>query len=209
MKKIICLILALACSLAFVACGSSANIFEVIENSEPTRIRTQTLYTRTSTGRTYEGLYETVIDGEDFVFDYEYQQKAKPSADSTAENAVEVVSGTVIYEDGRFSTDGGETWFTEAPAVDYMQLKLNLTKKTVGKHTVSSDKSQLTATITAEQVEEIFGFKVSAETVDLTVTVVGQYLSGIRLAFAVADGTVVVETSYTYEYIPEEETPAE
>ena len=135
MKKIICLLLALACSFALFSCGEEEveeapedALIAIAGNSEPTQIKTYTYYTETSTEIVYKGEYTTVYDGESFVLDYTYEKKAVVSLDEIFEGSVQTVPGQVMYKDGKYSTDGGETWTIEAPDATALAIKLNVAK---------------------------------------------------------------------------------
>ena len=70
MKKIICLLLVIACSLVLFACNdgiSESDFFEMIEESAPTGITIKTFHTRPN-GIVYEGFYQTTVTEDGFVF---------------------------------------------------------------------------------------------------------------------------------------------
>jgi len=202
MKKIICLILALACCFALFACGKTDETLEAflasVNASEPTDITTLTTHTRGDVY--YNGTYETVITENGFVFTYEYEEKAPVTADSTTGSVI-TKSGEIVYDGQKYLLNGEPT--TAAPEVAYMSLTLNLTAQTIGEYRLSRDGNTITAEISADQVKAIFGTEISATTATLTVKLAGNRLSRVNLAYTTTDGTeVLVETSYTYTPTP-------
>ena len=198
MKKIICLILALACCFALFACGETDETLEAylgaINASEPTNITTLTTHTRGDVY--YNGIYETVITADGFVFNYEYEEKAPVTADSTTGSVI-TKSGEIVYDGKTYVVNGEAT--TVAPDMAYMSLTLNLTAETVGEYRLSRDGNTLTAEISSEQVKAIFGTEISATAATLTLKLAGGRLSRVNLAYTTLDNTeVFVETSYTY-----------
>ena len=199
MKKIICLVLALACCFAFLACGKTDETLEaylgIVNASEPTNITTKTTHTRGDVD--YGGMYTTVLTEDGFVFTYEYEEKAPVTADSTTGSVI-TKSGEIVYNGQYYVVDGGEPT-TAAPDVAYMSLTLKLTAETIGEYTISRDGSTLTAKLSAEQVKAIFGTEISGTDATLTLKTAGGRLSRVNLAYTTTEGTaVLIETSYTY-----------
>lgn len=205
MKKIVCLILALTCVFALFACGEddpTTAIFEMIEASEPNGIQTQTTHTREN-GVSYKGLYVTKITDGGFTFSYSYQTPATVSPDADPSSSIQTNEGEILYNGSQYSTDGGASWFTEAPDVAYMGIKLALTPENIGESELSRDGKTVIAKLSAEQITSIFGTTVSAENAELRITVDGTRLSKVSLTYTTANGTsVIVDTSYTYEPAP-------
>ncbi len=203
MKKIVCLILAVACCFALFACGeevhSQAEFFTMIEGSEPTNIQTQTSLVRPN-GISYNGYYVTAMTDDGFVFDYQYEQRAAIVAGGTNEGSKEVKSGEIVYKNGLYSVDGGD-FVAEAPDVDYLGLKLDINATTLpdGSFEMSRDGKTMIAELSAAQIKTILGIDAAADTVELRITVDGVRLSKISVAYTTAEGSeVLVETSYTY-----------
>ncbi len=198
MKKIICLILALACCVALFACGGKGDetleaYLATVNASEPTNITTLTNHTRSDVS--YTGMYETQMTKDGFVFTYEYEEKAPVTLDGTG--SVITKSGEIVYDGKQYVVDGVPT--SVAPDVAYMSLALNLTADNIGEYKLSKDGNTLTAEISAEQVKAIFGTGISAAAATLKLVVAGGRLSGVELAYTTTDGTgVLIKTSYTY-----------
>lgn len=198
MKKIICLILALACCFALFACDKGDETLEAylgaVNASEPTNITTLTTHTRADVY--YNGIYQTTMTDDGFVFNYEYEEKAPVTADSTTGSVI-TKSGEIVYDGTTYMVDGEPT--TVAPNVAYMSLTLNLTAENIGEYRLSRDGNTLTAELSAEQVKAIFGTEISATAATLTLKLAGGRLSRVNLAYTTLDNTeVFVETSYTY-----------
>lgn len=199
MKKIICLVLALACCFALFACNKTDETLEaflgVVNSSEPTNITTLTTHTRQDVY--YSGEYKTEMTEDGFVFTYEYEEKAPVVAGSTTGSVV-TKKGEIVYDGNSYVVNGGEPT-TAAPDVAYMSLTLNLTAQNIGEYRLSRDGNTLTAELSADQVKAIFGTEISATAATLTLKIAGGRLSRVNLEYTTADSTeVLVETSYTY-----------
>ena len=199
MKKIICLILALACCFTFFACGKTDETLEeyldVVNATNASNITTKTTHTRGDV--VYKGMYETEMTEDGFVFTYEYEEKAPVVAGSTTGSVI-TKSGEIVYNGQYYVVNGGEPT-TAAPDVAYMSLTLKLTSETIGEYTLSRDGNTLTAKLSAEQVKAIFGTDISATNATLTLKTAGGRLSRVNLAYTTTEGTdVLIETSYTY-----------
>lgn len=199
MKKIICLILALACCFALFACGDVDETLEgylaVVNASEPTNITTKTTHTRGDVD--YSGMYTTEITADGFVFTYDYEEKAPVTADSTTGSVI-TKTGEIVYNGQYYVVNGGEPT-TAAPDVAYMSLTLKLTAETIGEYSLNRDGTQLTTKLSAEQVKAIFGTDISATNATLTIKLAGGRLYEVKLAYTTTEGTdVLIETSYTY-----------
>lgn len=209
MKKIVCLILALACVFALASCGGSANSFiELVNESEPTKITTVTSFNDGE--RTFSGKFETLIDGSDFELTYSYERYTVPGENDDPDAFVTTEAGTVYYKDGKYSTDG-ETWFAEMPDAATQQVKLALTKKNLGDYTVSKDGKTLTTSVTSEQAEAMFGINVeAAEDVEITIQHDGTFLRSLQIYYTTENAeAVTISTSYSYVPVnqPEPEEP--
>ena len=197
MKKIICLLLALTCCVAFFSCDKEdvtlGAYLAAVNASEPTNITTLTNHTRADVS--YTGMYETEMTKDGFVFTYEYEEKAPITLDGTG--SVTTKAGEIVYDGKQYIVNGEPT--SVAPDVAYMSLTLNLTADNIGEYKVSRDGNTLTAEISAEQVKAIFGTEISATAATLSLSIAGGRLSRVKLAYVTADNTdVYIETSYTY-----------
>ena len=83
-------------------------------------------------------------------------------------------------------------------AEDETNHTLNLTAETVGEYRLSRDGNTLTANISADQVQAIFGTEISTTAATLTLKIAGNRLSRVILEYTTADDPAVyIETSYT------------
>ena len=205
MKKILCLLLALACAFSLFACKSEdvMDLFvQTVEASNATKITTRYSYTDAS-GEVFNGSFVTEIDGEDFVLNYDYERYA--TIEEAADSYKVSVEGSVYYKDGKYSEDG-ETWFTTAPDTGAIAIKFNLDKANLGEYTLSPDGNTLNATLTAEQALAVLGADLDISgTAELTVVTNGKYLTSVSVNYTTAsNGTVTLDTSYTYNTVAAE-----
>lgn len=206
MKKLVCLFLILACSLALFACGKDKEpeirpedvLLEVVNASEPTKITTMSCYNHTASGIKYNGTYTTVLTADGFVFDYEYQQKAVVEPGASPDNPVETKKGSVIYAGGLYSEDGGETWKSEAPDTGALNVALNLSKDNLGTYTVSKDGKSISAVVNSEAAKNLFGLNIASDAINVKITTNGKYLTQINISYETEAAEVSIDTSYAY-----------
>ncbi len=204
MKKIICLLLALTCVFAFASCNEDENpdkaFFDIVNASEPTRIKTLTAYA-VGEDDPLNGTYETVINDDGVVFNYSFQRYATiedaENPDLEIDGNVVTESGKVYYKDGRYSTDN-ENWFSEAPDVAASAITLNLSLETLTEYELNDAKTTLTATLSADEAEAVLGVKLSADgDIALSVSTNGTYLTRVSVEYKTANATVTINTSYS------------
>ena len=200
MKKIIALFLALTCVFALFSCGGGDEQAEAFINlvnaSKPTKITT--LSTLTSDGVSFGGKYETFVDGDNFEMNYRYQRPATIE-DANEDGYIFTEEGKIIYKDGKYSTDGGESWGTAVPDTGAISVKLSLVAENLGDYSFSKNGYSLSTTLTAEEAEKVLGIKINGtDSVSLVVTTNGTYLTGVTVQYETATSTVVIDTSYTY-----------
>ena len=159
----------------------------------------------------YNGTYVTTMTADGFVFDYEYQQKALVTPGTTSTGAVETVKGQVLYADGQYSTDGGETWKGEAPDTGALNIKLNISKENLGEYTLAKDGKSVTTVINSELAAKLLGVNIASDEIDVKISTNGKYLTEISISYATekADYTIVTSYAYTAIETPSEEAPAE
>jgi hypothetical protein len=208
MKKIISLLLALACAFALFSCGGDdqnpdiAAFANILADSEPTKIVTNTSYN--DGDNTLVGTFETQIFGSDFVMEYNYQTYPEPSAGMDPEAYIVDVPGTVYYHDGLYSTDKGATWGSAAPDTAAMGVKINLDSKHIKSYSVSSDKKTLTVSVDGETAEQILGMSLSAsdDKVRIIISHDGNNIRSILVMYTtVNEATVQLSTSYSYSEV--------
>jgi uncharacterized lipoprotein YehR (DUF1307 family) len=195
MKRLIALLLAITCVFALASCGDSTNdLQKVVLASKPDVIKTLT--TVITGEEVFHGTYLTTINGEDFTFEYSYEQYADIS--EAADSYIKTVEGVVYYKDGKYSEDG-ENWSVENPGVDDKSVKLNLDSENFTEYTLNTDQTSLVATFTSENSEIILGRKIVATgEILLSVSTNGQNLTLVSISYATENGEVRIDTSYTY-----------
>ena len=202
MKKIICLLLILCCTFAVCSCNKKepkgvAKIASIVESSNPTRITTFSDYYLASEtdAATLKGRYFTSImeDGTK-KFEFKYDRFAAVGLDS----AIETVTGSVLYNaDGSVSEDDGATW--TGSGTGYLPYSLVIDESCFDSFTVSEDGNTLSAVISANKAERVFGTKISAEgTILLEVETDGRYLYYVNVSYSTANASVTINTSYDY-----------
>ena len=174
--------------------------FNAVETSKPTQIKTLTYYTEEGKD-SFNGTFETVINGNDFEFKYSYSEVATldniKSPDATLDGNIVTFSGTVYYENGKYSTDR-ETWFTEAPAVTDKAPKLNLNREKLGEYEMNDVKTSLTATLTPEAAAEVLGIVIDADSdIVITVKTNGTYLTRLSVTYTKGTASCRIDTSYS------------
>lgn len=201
MKKILCLILVVCCAASFFACGGDDDgidqaFFDIIESSKPTKITTLSNYSIDGE-QSLLGEFQTVIGEDGFEFTYSYERFAR--IEDAADGNTVTVDGEVIFKNGLYSTDGGNTWDAELPDVDALNFKLNICAENLGGYTLSSDNTELTTTLTAAEAEALLGIKLDTNSdVEVTIKTNGMYLTRVMVYYTTERASVSIETSYTY-----------
>ncbi|HBJ19219.1 MAG TPA: hypothetical protein DDY70_05740 [Clostridiales bacterium] len=205
MKKIISLLLLLACVFAFAACSPTStgpkDIFTLAKSSvSPTRIVTDVTYQEKDGGSIYTGHYVTESEGQNAIMTYEYTRPAR--LDEAADSETKTVKGTIYYKDGKVSTDG-DTYETEA--LVWSGGKFALDKGLLADIQISEDERTLTATLTPENAEKILGTKFDTNgnsNITLTVKSNGTYITNVNITYTSPSGAAVaVRTSRSYNAI--------
>lgn len=204
MKKIISLLLLLACTIGFVACSPATtpekkDIFSLAQSSaSPTRIVTDVTYQEKDGGSTYGGHYVTESEGQNAIMTYEYTRPAR--LDEAAESETKTVKGTMYYKDGKVSTDG-DAYETEA--FTFTGGAFNLDRTLLTDIRISEDERTLTAVIAAENAEKVLGAALQAEgAITLTVKSNGVYITNVNITYTSPSGAAVaVRTSRSYNTI--------
>ncbi len=210
MKKLFSLILALAALLCFAGCDGlstvtppSEDIYKVITSSEPTTITTQVSYV-IENDVTLAATYITRLDGDDSIFEYEYQRLAT-SADVELypDSYIITKSGTTYYKDGLYSYNEGDTWEANGPAPEFAEFYgLSIKKTNLHDAEISEDGKTLTASIKPRKINDALGvdLSIAADTmVDIVIKTNGIRLTDIEISYTTPNGAfVTVGTSYSY-----------
>ena len=158
MKKIVCLLLAIACLLAVVSCGGSkTSISDIVANSKPKTVTTRVYYDGEDD---LSGTYVTMTDGTNSVFEYEYQRYATIA--EMAEGRIKTVKGKIYYKDGKVTANEGETW-ESAEINEIVDFSVNLDESKFKTYSVSRNGKTLTGTITSENSSRVLGSAIDAD----------------------------------------------
>jgi hypothetical protein len=218
MKKIISLLVALTLVFALFSCGGSEldEFADIFENSEPTIITTYV--TQENKTVTLESTQVTTVYSDGFKIEYTRQIPQIPELGMNEDEYIKTVSGEILYHNGQFSVDGGESWTTSMPDPETELIKFDLDAADIEDYEVSRSGKQLTAVLSAEQAAALLGIEVSAneDGVNLTIEHDGRNLRNINISYVTEDKTTVsILTSYTYDAVespfatPEEEPAQE
>ncbi len=209
MKKLFSLMLVLATIFCFAGCdglpstSSGDEIYGIISSSKPTTITTQVSYTLGS-DVVLKATYVTKLDGDDSVFEYEYQRLATSAdAELYPDSYIITKSGTTYYKDGLYSYNEGDSWEANAPASELAEFYgLNIVKTNLHSPVISEDGKTLTASIKPRKIDDTLGVDISIENesmIDITVKTNGTRLTDIEISYTTPNGaSVIVGTSYSY-----------
>lgn len=177
MKKILIILLALACAFTMFSCGGDSvkGFDKAIKDTKPTVVNV-VIETETALGLLKANYETTYAEDGSFTINYSYE-KFNGISEGAAEDVIAVVSGTVTCDkDGNYS-DGGALVGTATTATG---AKIKLGKKM--EYSVSRDGNVLTATIKAANTKSVLGAEFPAD---------------VTLVLTKAEGKIV---SYTINY---------
>lgn len=210
MKKIVSIILvltlALGAMLTLASCaGEEKDIYTIANTSAATSVNTQVFYT-TAEGDDLGGFYFMKSAGNDAIIEYSYKRLQHPEEVLQGANMQRIISvGSqenpckTYYYEGKYYDDGETTPWVGAPSEIQFIFNLDSTKMLTS--SVSGDGMTLTATITPENCEAMFGFDLDAneENIALSVVAVAGYLNKVELRCTTDDGAnVTIVSSYSY-----------
>lgn len=226
MKKIIAIILAAACIFAFASCGDSGNnektLGEAVESfkqmyaiSEPTKIITNhTTQIGNVTLIGEETLVTGTIDGKVATV-YEYWYEELTSIDEGGGEIIydvkNVISGSEEYLEGEGVRIDGGSWkkngLNFAPSQG--DIAINISESLI--KDASFTETTLSFTVSAENVEEVFGEGTEIEgDVKVSISSDGAVITGIIIQYVVEgeinddditypDLVISISTSYSYD----------
>ena len=191
-KRILTAVLLLICmvfsTLVVTSCGGGSDMdaFEsAIENTAPTKIEGEiALYTGTAELK-IEYTAEIAEDGT-FTVNYSYNKLADASSGTSSDLYVPV-TGTVTYDGTKYSDDSiaGKI----ATAAVMLDLGADM------EYSVSSDGNVLTATVAAEDTEDVFGIDYAAD-VSFTLAQADEKIVSLALEYTLETGEVVKAECY-------------
>ena len=213
MKKIIAIILALAALFSLSACNNDeegptiADVTAMYASSAPTKIVTTTtqIIGDTVTLNGVEEMKTGKIDGKiATVYTYSIEELAEISSGAEIKGAIETVTGSKEFFDGKVRVNGG-SWMPDynfAPAEGDIAINLdeaNLKDVVFGENMGSF-------TVEAKNTAAVFGEENELEAdVEVVITNDGAYITGITLTYTIAESddypeVVVTKTTlYTYD----------
>lgn len=218
MKKIITIILAMACAFTLFSCGgggeTEASIDEInsMYNAiSPSRVDV----TATKTFGKYQlKTVSSLVTGyvDDFavtVYTETKEQLRDIDSGSGAEKLgpiEEVVSSWVYHEDLGYRENGGK-WDEEAddPTPETGAIALNISSDTVEDFNNDEETKTVTFKVLPEDSEEVFGYALSSEAA-VTIVHSGADIVSVKIAYTVTDAEneihptidIVIEAKYSY-----------
>lgn len=175
----------------------TAAIYEIANNSKPTKVTTEVSYVTTA-GDALSGYYVTTVEGNDTIFEYTYDRLYTPaeSIEEGTDERIKTLSGVIYYHDGVYSGDQ-EDW--QPGSGTAMEIKFNLNKDDLKNPVLNSDGTVLTAKVSPENAKKIIGTDIKAVgDIDLVVETNGVNLTMITISCNTANGAMTIRTSYTY-----------
>lgn len=173
------------------------DLYEIANLSKPTKVTTEVSY-KTKAGDDLAGYYVTTIDGNDVIFDYEYDRLYTPAesvADGTTDR-IKHVDGTITYHDGVYSGDTDE-WQPGSGAA--LEVKFNLDGSKLKDVVINEDGTVLTAKIDPKHSVDIIGADLKATSdISITVQTNGVNLTMVIVSCDTVNGAMTIRTSYTY-----------
>ena len=182
------------------------SVYEIADSSKPTKVTTEVSYS-TMEGDILTGFYTTTVNGNDTVFEYEYQRLATPE-DSIKDGSVDrikTISGVIYYNDGVYTSGDNEEWKPGSGTA--FDLKLEIKKRFLDDVQFNEDETILTATVSPENAEKVLGTDLNAiDDILLVVETNGINLTMVTISCMTQLGEMTIRTSYTYntqELFPE------
>ncbi|HBJ19221.1 MAG TPA: hypothetical protein DDY70_05750 [Clostridiales bacterium] len=202
MKKLIAILLALLCVVSLVACnptnpggdteqkGDLSLFTNALKTVSPKTSMVRT--TMTSDLGTLNGKFEITYAGDDrATVKYEVEQ-FNEITDTTSEDfePKSTKTGTITYEDGKYTTDDGVTReFTLAN-----ELKLNLDPEKMV-YTIEDGNTTLKATVQSKDTKDVLGTAINAE-VTLTVKRNDTTITSVTITYETKAGTATIVCDY-------------
>jgi hypothetical protein len=217
MKKIITIVLAIACAFTLFSCGGSATEASIDEiNSmynaiSPSRVE---VVTTQSFGKfqlkTTQTLVTGIVDGFAVtVFEESKDQfrDIESGAGNEIVHAIETVKNSWVYHEDLGYRENGGKWDLEAddPTPATGAIALNLSAGAVEDFNDDEEKKTVTFKVLPENSEDVFGYEIPAEA-SVTIVHSGADIVSVTIAYTVVDPDndmhpeidVVIEAKYSY-----------
>ena len=155
-----------------------------------------------ATNKNYTGEFKTEIaDNGDFLFTYNYLDRADPILDAdAAEGSTIVRDGQIKFEGGKYyDMKNGGALLNAAPDAMSMQLNLNITRESLGLFAIDAEYKKLETSLDAEAAEKVLGINLASATtpVEIIIETDGTYLRWVRISYSTANAEVNIITSYS------------
>ena len=191
MKKILAIVLALACVFGMMSCGGDpliAGFKTAISATNPTSVKIDTKL-ETTLGDFVGEFNATYAEDGSATITYSYEKPNDPTAEGVTD-LVSTVTGTVeLSADGTYS-DGGTLVGTVAGAGGY---KLNLDESKM--KNVEVNGNVLTATVEAANTEKVLGVSIAFD-VEMTLTKGESGIVSLALAYTTTEGPATIVCTY-------------
>ena len=219
MKKIISIVLVIACAFTLFSCGDGdtavatlTDITDMYNAISPSMVVTETTrsfgtYTLTNKSTLKVG----TVDGASVaVYEYSNQQLRDIESGSGSEilDALETITGIREYHEELGYRENGGKW--DANGEDFTPetgaTALNLTEETVKDFTYNEETKTYTFNVLAADTEAVFGMEIESD-VAVTITRSAADIVGLTLAYATKNADnkdhpeirIVIKVSYYYE----------
>ena len=224
MKKILSLMLILACVFSLAACsiggtgntpGGTTNppagedVVDVFAMAAKGAVPTKIVSLSTYSGKDLKGdafsmagSFSQVVNGNNSILDFKYDRFA--TIEEMADSYIVSVEGAIAVKDGKTKTIGdslaAKDWEAVIPSLQQIGA-FNLTKEVLpADYQLSADGQKLSVSLTREEALKVIGIVIDASgEISLEVEGNGKNISMVVISYTAASGASVrVASSYTY-----------
>ena len=224
MKKILSLMLILACVFSLAACsiggtgntpGGTTNppagedVVDVFAMAAKGAVPTKIVSLSTYSGKDLKGdafsmagSFSQVVNGNNSILDFKYDRFA--TIEEMADSYIVSVEGAIAVKDGKTKTIGdslaAKDWEAVIPSLQQIGA-FNLTKEALpADYQLSADGQKLSVSLTREEALKVIGIVIDASgEISLNVEGNGKNISMVVISYTAASGASVrVASSYTY-----------
>ena len=224
MKKILSLMLILACVFSLAACsiggtgntpGGTTNppadedVVDVFAMAAKGAVPTKIVSLSTYSGKDLKGdafsmagSFSQVVSGNNSILDFKYDRFA--TIEEMADSYIVSVEGAIAVKDGKTKTIGdslaAKDWEAVIPSLQQIGA-FNLTKEALpADYQLSADGQKLSVSLTREEALKVIGIVIDASgEISLEVEGNGKNISMVVISYTAASGASVrVASSYTY-----------
>lgn len=212
MKKILMIVLVIACAISLFACGEESELTPVesinamYAVSCPTKIETTTV--QVINGVTFNGLDTLVagkVDGKEAVV-YTYSYEELQDVEAGADEPIKTVSGTVEYLEGKGTRNNGGAWNADGASFAPTPGSVALTISEELIANMVKEENTFTFDVAAANTAAVLGEEnaVNAD-VHVVVTTNGAVVTGVTISYTIAatdagDPEISVNIATVYSY---------